>query len=229
MVELNIKNDNGVYDLHFRSDEKETVMKVYSSLAKHFNKITEGAQVVSQIQEPTQVYEQPVEVDIDKMRKMGEEPKKELFEENDFKEDYSKYTNDTEFSEGAKLDANKALQSTEEMAKQITAEEKEKAEKRKSFYAKVLYEVSKESAAFYSLLSLGYPIGSDGGTLIVNLPNDTYNTIAEDKRIGDVISNAIKKVSNNSSISIKFQPEGDINVIDKLKNRLGAEEVEILY
>lgn len=291
MVELNIKNDNGVYDLHFRSNDKETVMKVYSSLAKHFNKITEGepeAQVVSSIQEPHKVYEQPIEVDIDKLRKfdnskeeqraeeaakskveevkqvvieiekgkadidklrkvtieaepdeklfnkikvIAEESENELFEENDFKEDYSQYA-DVELGEESKIDVNKALQSTEEAAKQITDEEKEKAEKRKTFYAKVLYQISKESQTFYSLLSLGYPVGSNGGTLIVNLPNETYKIISEDKRTSDVVSNAIRQVSNNSSVNIKFQPEGDIDMIDKLKNRLDAEkvnEVEILY
>ena len=70
------------------------------------------------------------------------------------------------------------------------------------------------------------PIESKGATLIVALPDHIYEMTQSDKRINDLISKAIPKFTKNKDVAIQFQRAVEGNMIDKLKSRLQATEVD---
>ena len=237
-VEESLDNNNIPQEV-FDKALKESEMQVVDNEQPKTGMSAMGA-LYEEMEEKARIEREEKEKSRDESSSEEAADKEELFEEKDFQEDYSQYKG-IEFGDeetdgmpssdnnDIKKGASEMLESTEEAAKRINNEEKEKAEKRKTFYSKVLYEISKDSHTLYSLLSLGYPVSSNGGTLMVNLPNEAYKMVTEDKRVKTVVSEAIKKVSNNSSVNIVFQPEGEMSIEDKLKNRLDAEEVEIPY
>ncbi|TXJ49191.1 DNA polymerase III subunit gamma/tau [Brachyspira aalborgi] len=99
-------------------------------------------------------------------------------------------------------------------------------DKRRIFYNKILSYIERESPSIYSLLSQGNPIESRGATLIVSLPDTIYETIQSDKRIPDLIANAIPKFTKNKEVAIQFQKSLEGDITDKLKNRLQATPVD---
>ena len=99
-------------------------------------------------------------------------------------------------------------------------------DKRRIFYNKILSFIEIESPTIYSLLSQGSPIESKGATLIVALPDNIYEMAISDKRISDLISKAIPKFTKNKDVAIQFQRSFEGDMIDKLKNRLKATEVD---
>ncbi|WP_028328744.1 DNA polymerase III subunit gamma/tau [Brachyspira alvinipulli] len=99
-------------------------------------------------------------------------------------------------------------------------------DKRRIFYNKILSYIETESPTIYSLLSQGNPIESKGATLIVALPDHIYEMTQSDKRINDLISKAIPKFTKNKDVAIQFQRAVEGNMIDKLKSRLQATEVD---
>ena len=99
-------------------------------------------------------------------------------------------------------------------------------DKRQIFYNKILSFVEKESPTIYSLLSQGSPIESRGATLIVALPSHIYEMVSSDKRISDVVSQAIPHFTKNKDVSIQFQKQIEGDMIDKLKTRLQATKVD---
>ncbi|MEI0606652.1 DNA polymerase III subunit gamma/tau [Brachyspira pulli] len=99
-------------------------------------------------------------------------------------------------------------------------------DKRRIFYNKILSYIETESPTIYSLLSQGNPIESKGATLIVALPDHIYDMTQTDKRINDLISKAIPKFTKNKDVAIQFQRAVEGNMIDKLKTRLQATEVD---
>lgn len=99
-------------------------------------------------------------------------------------------------------------------------------DKRQIFYNKILSYVEKESPTIYSLLSQGSPIESRGATLIVALPSHIYEMVSSDKRISDVVAQAIPHFTKNKDVSIQFQKQIEGDMIDKLKTRLQATQVE---
>ncbi len=102
----------------------------------------------------------------------------------------------------------------------------ESGDKKTIFYKKVLSFIENESQAIYALLSQGTPIRSDGAELIVGLPNSIYEAITEDKRINELMNQAVLHSTSNKSVSIKFEKENESSVLDKLKNSLDAKEVD---
>lgn len=99
-------------------------------------------------------------------------------------------------------------------------------DKRRIFYNKILSYIETESTAIYSLLSQGNPIESKGATLIVALPEHIYEMTQSDKRIPDLIANAIPKFTKNKDVAIQFQKAVEGDMIDKLKSRLQATKVD---
>ena len=99
-------------------------------------------------------------------------------------------------------------------------------DKRRIFYNKILSYVETESGPIYSLLSQGNPIESRGATLIVALPENIYEMIQADKRIPDLIASAIPKFTKNKDVAIQFQKAVEGDMIDKLKSRLQATQVD---
>ena len=99
-------------------------------------------------------------------------------------------------------------------------------DKRRIFYNKILSYIETESPTIYSLLSQGNPIESKGATLIVALPDHIYEMTQSDKRINDLISKAIPKFTKNKDVAIQFQRAVEGDMIDKLKSRLQATEVD---
>ena len=99
-------------------------------------------------------------------------------------------------------------------------------DKRRIFYNKILSFIERESPNIYALLSQGNPIESRGATLIVSLPDNIYEEIQSDKRIPDLIANAIPKFTKNKEVAIQFQKAVEGDMIDKLKNRLQATPVD---
>ena len=99
-------------------------------------------------------------------------------------------------------------------------------DKRRIFYNKILSFIETESPTIYSLLSQGNPIESRGAILIVALPDNIYEMTQSDKRINDLISKAIPKFTKNKDVAIQFQRAVEGNMIDKLKSRLQATEVD---
>ena len=99
-------------------------------------------------------------------------------------------------------------------------------DKRRIFYNKILSYVETESGPIYSLLSQGNPIESRGATLIVALPENIYEMIQADKRIPDLIASAIPKFTKNKDVAIQFQKAIEGDMIDKLKSRLQATQVD---
>ncbi|WP_304353392.1 DNA polymerase III subunit gamma/tau [Brachyspira innocens] len=99
-------------------------------------------------------------------------------------------------------------------------------DKRRIFYNKILSFIETESPTIYSLLSQGNPIESKGATLIVALPDNIFEMTQTDKRINDLISKAIPKFTKNKDVAIQFQRAVEGNMIDKLKSRLQATEVD---
>ena len=99
-------------------------------------------------------------------------------------------------------------------------------DKRRIFYNKILSYVETESGPIYSLLSQGNPIESRGATLIVALPENIYEMIQADKRIPDLIASAIPKFTKNKDVAIQFQKAVEGYMIDKLKSRLQATQVD---
>ena len=292
MFELTItRNDDAVYDVHFKTRNQNLAKKIYQLLLKEFEKEErQQNEAVSESfdntirKKPTIELDEPNKVEkelqnkldttnltqnILEMRHENEnaewrtldngntalvDSKTEevlynstpstdndntLFEDKDFEEDYSQYEHmvlgeEEPVKQEESTNPYKMLQSTEEAGLQAIAEEREKAEKRKTFWHKVLYQIAKESPSIYSMLYAGYPIGSDGGTLIVNVSDSTYQIIQQDKRIPDIVAQAISKVVNNSSVSIKFESEGEADIETKLQTHLDAkrvddDEVEVLY
>ena len=102
----------------------------------------------------------------------------------------------------------------------------ESSDKKIIFYKKVLSFIENESQAIYALLSQGTPIRSDGTALIVGLPSSIYEAITEDKRINELVNQAVLNSTSNKSVSIKFEKENESTVLDKLKNSLDAKEVD---
>lgn len=228
------RNENAIYDVHIRTTDKELAQKIHSQLLKEFEqekysvdldemrKITkppeqEAAELINELYNKQEASKKS---SIDKLAEMQEqlfnkeqsETKEELFNEDDFRENYGECK---DFGE-----------SDEEAGKKAVEEEREKSEKRKSFYNKVLYYISKESISLYSLLSAGYPVSSEGSNLIVNLPDEAYKSVMADKRVDDVVLKAIKQAVNNSNVRIIFNSEGDIDIEQKIKQKLDAEKVE---
>ncbi|WP_295162920.1 DNA polymerase III subunit gamma/tau [uncultured Brachyspira sp.] len=99
-------------------------------------------------------------------------------------------------------------------------------DKRQVFYNKILSFIDNESPTIYSLLSQGNPIESKGAVLIVALPDHIYEMTKSDKRINDLISKAIPRFTKNKDVAIQFERAVEGNMIDKLKSRLQATEVE---
>lgn len=99
-------------------------------------------------------------------------------------------------------------------------------DKRHIFYNKILSYVETESPTIYSLLSQGNPIESKGATLIVAIPEHIYDMVQSDKRISALIASAIPRFTKNKDVAIQFQKAVEGNVIDKLKTRLQATEVD---
>lgn len=99
-------------------------------------------------------------------------------------------------------------------------------DKRRIFYNKILSFIETESPTIYSLLSQGNPIESKGAVLIVSLPDHIYEMTHSDKRINDLISKAIPHFTKNKDVAIQFQKAVEGNMIDKLKSRLQATEVD---
>lgn len=99
-------------------------------------------------------------------------------------------------------------------------------DKRRIFYNKILSYIETESATIYSLLSQGNPIESRGATLIVALPEHIYEMTQADKRIPDLIASAIPKFTKNKDVAIQFQKAVEGDMIDKLKSRLQATQVD---
>ena len=102
----------------------------------------------------------------------------------------------------------------------------ESGDKKTIFYKKVLSFIENESQAIYALLSQGTPIRSDGTALIVGLPSSIYEAITEDKRINELVNQAVLHSTSNKSVSIKFEKENESSLLDKLKNSLDAKEVD---
>lgn len=233
-----IRNENAIYDIHCRTTNRELALKIHYQLLREFEqekysvdldemkKITkppeqEAAELINELYNEQEASKKS---SIDKLAEMQEhlfnsaeykeqsETKEELFNEDDFRENYGECEN---FGE-----------SDEEAGKKAVEEEREKSEKRKSFYNKVLYYISKESISLYSLLSAGYPVSSEGSNLIVNLPDEAYKSVIADKRVDDIVLKAIKQAVNNSNVRIIFNPEGNIDIGQKIKQKLDAEKVE---
>lgn len=99
-------------------------------------------------------------------------------------------------------------------------------DKRRIFYNKILSFIETESPTIYSLLSQGNPIESKGAVLIVSLPDHIYDMTQSDKRISDLVAKAIPNFTKNKDVAIQFQRAVEGNMIDKLKSRLQATEVD---
>lgn len=99
-------------------------------------------------------------------------------------------------------------------------------DKRHIFYKKVLSYIESESPTIYSLLSQGNPISSDGPILLVALPDNIYDTVIADKRITELMIKAIAHSTNNKNVNIKFQKAMEGDVIEKLKQRLHATQID---
>ena len=76
------------------------------------------------------------------------------------------------------------------------------------------------------MLSQGNPIESKGATLIVAIPEHIYDMVQSDKRISALIASAIPRFTKNKDVAIQFQKAVEGNMIDKLKTRLQATEVD---
>lgn len=236
MIELNItKNDNAIYDIHFRTRNKALAKKIHQLLLEEFEKEEQQEIERLEIKKPRIELDEPSE--IEKEEKEEKENKKE---ESNWETLLAEGKTgrvlllDEDVEEQKEINPTKMLESTEEAGRKAVAEEREKAEKRKSFWGKVLYQISKESPATYSMLAVGYPAGSNGSILIVNVPDATYQIIEEDKRISDIVARAISNTVNNPNVSIKFQSEGNMSMETKLQTRLDAtkvseDDINILY
>ncbi len=99
-------------------------------------------------------------------------------------------------------------------------------DKRRIFYNKILSFIETESPTIYSLLSQGNPIESKGAVLIVALPDHIFDMTQSDKRINDLVAKAIPRFTKNKDVAIQFQRAVEGNMIDKLKSRLQATEVD---
>ncbi|WP_300377774.1 DNA polymerase III subunit gamma/tau [Brachyspira sp.] len=99
-------------------------------------------------------------------------------------------------------------------------------DKRQIFYNKILSFIETESPTIYSLLSQGNPIESKGAVLIVALPDHIFDMTQSDKRINDLVAKAIPRFTKNKDVAIQFQRAVEGNMIDKLKTRLQATEVD---
>lgn len=99
-------------------------------------------------------------------------------------------------------------------------------DKKTIFYNKILSFIESESRAIYALLSQGTPNRSEGAVLVVHLPNSIYDAVMEDKRINELISQAVGKITTNKNVSVKFEKENESSVLDKLKNTLDAKEID---
>ena len=99
-------------------------------------------------------------------------------------------------------------------------------DKRRIFYNKILSFIESESPTIYSLLSQGNPIESKGAVLIVALPDHIYDMTQTDKRINDLVAKAIPHFTKNKDVAIQFQKAVEGNMIDKLKSKLQATEVD---
>ncbi|WP_295158886.1 DNA polymerase III subunit gamma/tau [uncultured Brachyspira sp.] len=99
-------------------------------------------------------------------------------------------------------------------------------DKRRIFYNKILSFIETESPTIYSLLSQGNPIESKGAVLIVALPDHIFDMTKSDKRINDLVAKAIPRFTKNKDVAIQFQRAVEGNMIDKLKTRLQATEVD---
>jgi len=102
----------------------------------------------------------------------------------------------------------------------------ESGNKKDIFYKKILSFIESESGAIYALLSQGVPNRSEGASLIVGLPSSIYEAVTEDKRINELVAQAIVQSTSNKNVSIKFEKENESSVLDKLKNSLDAKEVD---
>lgn len=102
----------------------------------------------------------------------------------------------------------------------------ESGDKKDIFYKKVLSFIESESGAIYALLSQGIPNRSEGAALIVGLPNSIYEAVTADKRINELVAQAVVQSTSNKNVSIKFEKEDETSVLDKLKNSLDAKEVD---
>ena len=95
------------------------------------------------------------------------------------------------------------------------------------FYRKILSFIEVQSPAVYSLLSQGKAMSSAGAVLIVELPDSIYEAVTEDKRINELVQKAISNATSNKNVHINFRKSEEPNdVLDKLKNTLGATEVD---
>lgn len=251
MIEINItRNDNAIYDVHFRTSDSELAKKIHRLLLEEFDKeeISNTKDLMMELFKKPRIELDETEsnkievvnsnwqeeVAQDTAQQIAEEENKDLFEEKDYAEQYNedeiiKFNEEAEPIEEKPINPNKMLQSTEEAGRQAVAEEREKAEKRKAFYSKVLYYILKDSPALYSMLSGGAPVASEGSCLIVNLPAENYKAIMDDKRVGDVVAKAILSAVNNSKVNIRFQSEEKMDMKEKIIKTFDATEVDIPY
>lgn len=241
MFALEIKqDDNGVYSLSFSTTNQEMVMKYYDMMLKESinSKPAPKIALANSIQEYPKEIEIPIKDNVipfvspsiittqNVETTLPEEKLNQCVMEEECVTEMSQEELDKCLAEHME-EQHRAEEKTEEQQwdEDIQKLENEKQAKRRAFYQKFLFELMKESNAVFSLLSNGVPIGSNGTTLIINLPDNIYNTFMDDKRCADVVSVVLEKVAPGKNIKFEFRKIPWQSLENKLAQQLGAEYV----